>query len=109
MRTLLIDDERTIDCTMVVRIYDEGILALQIEKWDELLLDHDLGDPDERKTGYGIMCWLEQNVQYIPRRIILITLNPAGRKNMLLVLRNFVAKGYCSGSINPGGRNQPCY
>lgn len=92
MRCLLIDDIRTPDMVsleedvQIARTYDQGIECLREGNWDILYLDHDLGDPDERKTGYGIMCFLEQNIDLLPKEIVLVTANPVGRKNMQAVI-----------------------
>lgn len=49
MKVLLIDDLRTIErATYTARTYKQGIAALQRERWDVLLLDHDLGG---KKSG----------------------------------------------------------
>jgi hypothetical protein len=87
MKTLLIDDMRTLEVDRIERTFDGGICALAAQHWETLYLDHDLGDKDERKTGYGIMCWLEQNPQHLPENIVIITSNPAGRQYMELVRR----------------------
>lgn len=88
---LLIDDFRDLTADRVARTFDDGIIALQECVWDYLLLDHDLGDEEVRKTGYGIVCWLEQNPQWRPKRIQLVTVNPVGRQNMVLAL---ITMGY---------------
>jgi hypothetical protein len=80
MRTLLIDDFRTIEADR------EGLQALQEGGWDLLLLDHDLGDPDPRHTGYDLLSWLERNPQFLPKRIELVTANPVGREKMKMVI-----------------------
>jgi hypothetical protein len=61
MKTLLIDDLREIAADRVPRTFSEGIQALREGPWDLLFLDHDLGDPNPRHTGYDILCWLEEN------------------------------------------------
>ena len=40
-------------------------------------------------TGYDIACWLEQNPQFLPDRIEIVTNNPAGRRNIELALGRF--------------------
>ncbi len=100
MATLMIDDVRkpdfvrltddgpvSVQVDKVCRTYDEGLSALKSQKWDVLLLDHDLGDPDPKKTGYGIMCWIEANPDQKPGEIVLITANVVGRKNMEMVIK----------------------
>jgi hypothetical protein len=104
-RVLLIDDVRTevnlpqhaqsID--MIARNYWAGIDALlYLPKWDLLLLDHDLssfnpGDGKER-TGYDIMCWLEEFTAYLPGEIEIVSANPVGRKRMQLVIEKLYKK-----------------
>lgn len=86
MKTLLIDDRRNIDVTRVARTFDEGMKALKDGGWSVLYLDHDLGDPDPRHTGYDIICWIEANPDMKPDQIVLVTDNPVGRRKMQVVI-----------------------
>ncbi|MCK9432542.1 MAG: hypothetical protein M0R00_06260 [Candidatus Omnitrophica bacterium] len=89
MRTLLIDDFRDYGCDRTEKTFSGGIEALKSESWDIVYLDHDLGfyiDGDSR-TGYDILCWLEQNLQYLPKEIKIVSDNPSGRERMELVLK----------------------
>lgn len=90
MNILLIDDKRSLaGITKTVRNYNTAIDALKETLWNLVVLDHDLGDFDENgkeRTGYDILCWLEQNQQYLPKRIELITNNPSARLRMQLVI-----------------------
>lgn len=95
-KILLIDDMRTeaviynqygFKPTHIARTFDEGIEALKDWNWDILYLDHDLGDPDPNKTGYGIMKFLEENRDRLPSEIVLVTANPVGRQNMMAVIK----------------------
>lgn len=87
MRRLLIDDLRNISADRVARTFDDGINALENEgPWDVLYLDHDFGDPDPKKTGYGVICWLEENPSKLPAKIVLVTANPVGRQQMATVI-----------------------
>ena len=87
MKTLLIDDLRNINVDVTARTYDEGIKALEEQgPFDTLYLDHDLGDPDPSKTGYGIMNFLEANLRLLPKEIVLVTANPVGRVRMQTVI-----------------------
>jgi len=103
---LLIDDardeghkkiHRRVD--IIARNYWTGIECLKLRKWDLLLLDHDLNsfediaDATTEKTGYDIMCFLEQNPEYLPKKIELVTSNPAGRKNMQLAIDAIKRRG----------------
>ncbi len=92
-RTLLIDDMRDLTADAVARTGEEGIRALQNDgPWGMLYLDHDLG---EGKTGYDVACWLERNPQFLPERVIIVSSNPVGRKNIEAVLRKFyIQDGY---------------
>lgn len=91
LRTLLIDDVRTIgDPDLIARNYWSGVTCLAtFPQWELLLLDHDLASFDAKgkeKTGYDIMCWLEEHTEYLPKKIELVTSNPVGRKKMQLVI-----------------------
>ena len=81
MATLLIDDQRNLPADRVARTFQEGIEALREQHWEVLYLDHDLGDfsiIDGRElTGYDVACWLEENPQFLPDRIEIVTSNPA--------------------------------
>jgi hypothetical protein len=87
-RTLLIDDERTLEVSKIARTFEEGMAQLRRNIWDILYLDHDLGDVDPGKTGYDILCWLEdpRNSYNRPRQIVLVTANPVGRQKMQVIL-----------------------
>lgn len=91
MRVLLIDDVRDIVADRVARTFDDGIAALQGEKWDKVYLDHDLADPDPAKTGYDILNWLEANPEHLPVEIFLVTQNPVGRQKMVLLIERLYA------------------
>lgn len=87
MKTLLIDDMRDIKVDRIARTFDDGIEALKNEgPWNILYLDHDLGDEDPHKTGYGIMEYLEANPDKLPGKIELVTSNPVGRQKMKVVI-----------------------
>ena len=90
MATLLIDDQRNLPADRVARTYREGIEALREQHWDLLYLDHDLGDfsgiEGRELTGYDVACWLEENPQFLPDKVEIITSNPAGRRNIEVVL-----------------------
>jgi len=82
-RVLLIDDMRNIKADRVCRTFDEGLKALRDDgPWDVLLLDHDLGDKNPRKTGYDLLVFLEEYPRYLPKQIRLVTQNPVGVEKM---------------------------
>ena len=92
---LLIDDKRTPEqittqpekITLVARNYDEAVEAIESHRWEKIFLDHDLGDPNDAKTGYGIVKFLEEYPKHVPDCIVLVTMNPSGRENMIRGIR----------------------
>ena len=103
MRVLAIDDSRDMtQASVVARNYDEGIRQLQINgPWDVLLLDHDLASFDEagkEKTGYDIMCWLEENTQFLPGKIECVSANPVGRARIISVCVSLYREKNAGGS-----------
>ena len=104
MKTLLIDDERSVEfvnhkwgvqVTDVARTFGEGINAIKAGGIDTLLLDHDLACFDEdgnELTGYKIMLFLEEHPEYLPKRILLVTSNPVGRAKMQTVIDKLFQK-----------------
>lgn len=70
-----------------------GIVLTLITEKDELYIDHDLGDEDPDKTGYALLKFIEEQLgnqhripvhmdAAIPHKIICVSNNPAGRKNI---------------------------
>lgn len=104
MKVLLIDDTRAEDAPnilrkidLIARTYWAGIGALtKFEKWDILLLDHDLNSFDaatgREYTGYDIMCFLEANQEFLPGKIEIVSSNPVGRKRMQMVIDQLYKK-----------------
>ncbi len=85
MKTLLIDDTKTLPADRIARNYADGIKALHEERWDLLLLDHDLGCFDENGkelTGMDILKWIAENRGYAPEKIGIVTMNIVARKQM---------------------------
>lgn len=99
MRVLLIDDMRNVaylkqqygvEVTHIARTFADGINMLKNEgPWDLLMLDHDLGcyDEDGRElTGYMVLLFLEEHLEYMPALIKVITDNSSARQKMLLAM-----------------------
>lgn len=85
---------RNIPADRVARTFEDGIKALTNEgPWDVLYLDHDLGEEAPNNTGYGVMCFLEANTEYLPGRIELVTSNPVGREKMRVVIEKLYGGG----------------
>lgn len=103
MRVLLIDDIREpsyiqyaygVGVTDIAKTYDSGIQALIQGNWDLVLLDHDLADFKDgvERTGYSIMCFLEENPQYLPKQIRIVSDNPVGRQRMQSIIYKLYKK-----------------
>ncbi len=80
---LYLDDERPAPEGWC-RVYtaEECMKILQEKEVEVLSLDHDLGTD---KTGYDVLCWIEEQVfvyGYEPPIILLHTANPVGRQRM---------------------------
>jgi CheY-like chemotaxis protein len=68
------------------------IPALENTMYDWLFLDHDLGgnvyvpSDGEEKTGWHVAKWLSENPDRMPETIVVHSLNPDGRKNIISLL-----------------------
>jgi hypothetical protein len=71
--SLLIDDKRDIPADKTVRTLEEGLNALQENKWDFLFLDDHLSEDKDANEGEKVLQWLEKNPEHLPRHIILVT------------------------------------
>jgi len=78
-----------------VKTADEAIEVLKTGAVEYASLDHDLSisatlgvpKPDE-KTGYTVVCWMEENSVWPPKGVDVHSLNPAGKARMLAVIRS---------------------
>ena len=76
------------------KTYEEAIAALQTGTVTFASLDHDLSEmaaigqpaPGE-KTGYDVLCWMEQNNCWPVDGVRVHSLNPAGRARMEQTIR----------------------
>lgn len=62
-----------------------AVLALQTTDWDEVSLDHDLGDDPGAGDGYDVLLWIESEVRlnnYKPPKMTVHTSNPVARQRM---------------------------
>ena len=80
-----------------IEITDSSKIAIEkltSQKWDCLMLDHDLGNqvfvPSGDNTGYEVAKFLEEHKQFMPSNIIVHSLNTAGVKNILNALPNAI-------------------
>ena len=70
-----------------IRVYwpNEAIALFRPGFFDEICLDHDLGD-DKRGTGYDVFLWIEDAValhSFKPPKIIVHSANVSAREKML--------------------------
>lgn len=73
----------------------EAIAALATGTITFASLDHDLSElatmgmaPPDEPTGYTVACWMEEHGVYPSGGVVVHTLNPAGRKRMMLALES---------------------
>lgn len=75
-----------------VRTADEAIAMLQTGRVTHCSLDHDLdmdatlGYCPSEKTGYDVVCWMEENNVW-PEYIAVHSLNPSGKERMKAAIR----------------------
>jgi hypothetical protein len=66
-----------------VKTAEEAIKLLQTGKVTYASLDHDLG---EGKSGYDVVCWMEEHNIWPVDGVDVHSMNPVGRKNMQVVI-----------------------
>jgi hypothetical protein len=74
-----------------VRWPEEAIALLEAGAVVELSLDHDLGDADERRTGYDVLVWIEERVAlqgFEPPAIAIHSANASARERMVLAVES---------------------
>jgi len=88
MISLLVDDVRDFGVTdLIARTYKGAVLALTALSVDVMYLDHDLGQG--QKTGYDLLNFIfDPKIRIKPKQIILVTMNPVGRENMIRAMLN---------------------
>lgn len=81
-----------------VKTADDAIALLSTGKVTEASLDHDLAPehycpvdrlkepPSNQKTGYAVVCWMEENDVWPPDGVRVHSMNPAGRARMQSVI-----------------------
>ena len=91
-----------------VKTADEAIAALKTGKYTLASLDHDLSvaatpgmAPASEKTGYTVICWLEEHPEFWPKDGVRVhSMNPVGATKMRVVIhahygRHFDSMGVC--------------
>jgi hypothetical protein len=88
-----------------VKTANEAIDLFKTGNVTEASLDHDLTPEqtaggvrgeireDGVKSGYDVVCWLEQNPHFWPRKVVVHSMNPAGRARMIQVIERHYGKG----------------
>ena len=86
---MTVDDIRDSGSDIIARTYDAAIAILYSLNVTDLYMDHDLGLRSGNKTGYDVLKYMLSCPSIKPpRRIILTTMNPVGRKNMGNLLKD---------------------
>ena len=100
MKILILEDNLERQKQFIMNLVDHNICItdssktaigkLTNEKWDILMLDHDLGGQvyveSGENTGFEVAKFLENNKQYMPTNVIVHTLNPVGAQNIMSCL-----------------------
>jgi len=101
-RVLILDDDeirhvgfkKKFKNVEIVSVYTAKDAIKEVKKgnWDWIFLDHDLGGmqmvESGEETGWEVADFISRNPELAPKiKIVLHSLNPAGRKNMKNVLR----------------------
>ncbi len=103
MKILIVDDEqyrhdlyeKVYIGHEITHVYSasDAILELSINEYDVVQLDHDLADQhygspyiQHEGTGYQVAKFIEQNTGLWNMKVILHTMNPAGRSRMYAAL-----------------------
>jgi NAD+-processing family protein with receiver domain len=85
------------------RTADEAIAALKTGEVTFASLDHDLsiddtlGTPKGEKTGYDVVCWMEESDVWPRDGVVVHSMNPAGRSRMQAVIDRHYKRGSSSG------------
>lgn len=84
---LWLDDVRPMppDFDIHAKSSEEAIRILELGGVSFISFDHDLGDPDPKRTGYDVASWIESAAFYgtlAPLGWVVHSANPVGRKNI---------------------------
>lgn len=101
LNKLWVDDQRDPPASRsreydVARTYGEAIQKLTNNRYDEVFLDHDLGDFEggKERTGYDVLMYIVQmqhDGKRVPKKYTLLTANPAGRQRMQGVIDRYLS------------------
>lgn len=82
-----------------VKTYEEAIAYLSSGNVVEASLDHDLdisatlGYPADEKTGYDVVCWMEENNVWPTNGVKVHSMNPVGAQRMRKVIEKYYSGG----------------
>ena len=105
MKTLWLDDIRDpakfgfVGATLVTTA-DEAIEHLKTGQYDFASLDHDLtiedtlGIPKGEKTGYTVVCWMDENDCWPEKGVRVHSMNPSGKQRMEAVIYNYYGRNW---------------
>lgn len=71
------------------KTFDEAVEILKTGLVVAASLDHDLG---LEKTGYDVVCWMEENDVWPKNGVSVHSMNPVGRAKMQVVIENNYSK-----------------
>jgi hypothetical protein len=80
------------------KTYDEAIASLETGEVELCSLDHDLtmsqtlGLTNEEKTGYNVICYMEEHNIWPEQGVLVHSQNAAGRHRMLQVVQKHYGK-----------------
>ena len=108
---LWLDDMRdpaAFGCTgyVWVKNYDQAVAALATGKVTFASLDHDLSietaynhgvPPPGEKTGFDVICWMEENGVWPREGVVCHSANPTGRARMMQI----IDRAYADGRLKP--------
>ena len=83
-----------------VKTYDEAVALLKTGNVEECSLDHDLTIPQTmgefcpEKTGYDVVCWMEENDVWPVKGTHIHSMNPSGSVRMRQVVERY-SHGVC--------------
>jgi hypothetical protein len=92
MKIYLDDERQAPDGWLLCRWPEEVIAHLRTGQVVALSLDHDLGDVDDRRSGYTVLLWIEEQVATTgfvpPTEIRVHSANASAKQKMLLAIEN---------------------
>lgn len=82
------------------KTYEEAIAALSTGRVQHASLDHDLGIrstlgmPTDEKTGYDVVCWMEEHNIWPRHGVRVHSANPVGKTRMEAAIRRAYGRNF---------------